>query len=166
MLAQGHVLAQHFLGVFFFFSLPAPKHVSCWRSFPNTSKLENAMSQVSTRKNPAKKMRRRKLQQKCNSESATLEVAFFLHFLLHLFWRRCILFSIFMFFFLRKKNNTKVDQSCKKTCKGENATSQVARYATQKMQRWKLHFFCIFPLRCFWHLHFPLHFLIFRICYN
>ena len=93
-------------------------------------------------KKSAKKMRRRKLQKKCNSENATLEVAFFRIF-------RCICFGavaffvcIFSFFF--RKKNTKVDQSCKK-CNGENATSQVAK----KMQRRKCNvgsciFFCIF----------------------
>jgi len=50
MLAQSHVLAQHFFGSEIFLSLPAPICVACWRSFPNTSKLENAMSQVSKRK--------------------------------------------------------------------------------------------------------------------
>ena len=80
MLAQGHVLAQHFFGSEIFLSLPAPKCVACWRSFPNTNKLENAMSQVSKRKKSAKKMRRRKLQKKGSSENATLEVAFFFAF--------------------------------------------------------------------------------------
>jgi hypothetical protein len=61
----------------FFFSLPAPKHVSCWRSFPNTSKLENAMSQVSTRKNPAKKMRRRKLQKNATQKVQRWKLPFF-----------------------------------------------------------------------------------------
>ena len=73
-------------------------------------------------------MRRRKLQKKCNSENATLEVAFFRIF-------RCICFGAVAFvlhFFFRKKN-TNVDQNCKKKCNGENATSQVAK----KMQRRK-----------------------------
>ena len=66
---------------------------------------------------------------KCNVGSCI-----FSHFPLHLFWCRCIFFAFFRFFSLK---NTKVDQSCK------NATSQVAK-KMEKMQRWKLHFFCIF----------------------
>ena len=101
MLAQGHVLAQHFLGVFFF-SLPAPKHVSCWRSFPNTSKLENAMSQVSTRKNPAKKMRRRKLQKNATQKVQRWKLHFFCIFCCICFGAVVFCFP-FLCFFLRKK---------------------------------------------------------------
>ena len=75
-------------------------------------------------------MRRRKLQKKCNSENATLEVAFFRILRCICFGAVAFLFAFFSFFF--RKKNTKVDQSCKK-CNGENATSQVAK----KMQRRK-----------------------------
>ena len=81
-------------------------------------------------KKSAKKMRRRKLQKKCNSENATLEVAFFRILRCICFGAVAFLFAFFSFFF--RKKNTKVDQSCKK-CNGENATSQVAK----KMQRRK-----------------------------
>ena len=109
-------------------------------------------------------MRRRKLQKKCNSENATLEVAFFRILRCICFGAVAFLFAFFSFFF--RKKNTKVDQSCKKNatekmqrrklqkkCNGENATLEVA-------------FFLHFPFRYFWHLHFPLHCQIFRICYN
>ena len=76
-------------------------------------------------------MRRRKLQKKCNSENATLEVAFFRILRCICFGAVAFLFAFFSFFF--RKKNTKVDQSCKKKCNGENATSQVAK----KMQRRK-----------------------------
>ena len=88
-------------------------------------------------KKSAKKMRRRKLQKKCNSENATLEVAFFRIF-------RCICFGavaffacIFSFFFVKKIHKL----------------IKVAKNATEKMQRRKLQkkcnvgsciFFCIF----------------------
>ena len=76
-------------------------------------------------------MRRRKLQKKCNSENATLEVASFRILRCICFGAVAFLFAFFSFFF--RKKNTKVDQSCKKKCNGENATSQVAK----KMQRRK-----------------------------
>ena len=72
-------------------------------------------------------MRRRKLQKKCNSENATLEVAFFRIF-------RCICFGVvafflhFFVFFVKKYKSW----------------SKLQKNATEKMQRWKLHFFCIF----------------------
>ena len=89
-------------------------------------------------------MRRRKLQKKCNSENATLEVAFFRIF-------RCICFGVvaFFVFFVKKckswstlqKNATEKMQRRKlqKKCNGENATLEVAFF-----------------------LHFP--FVIFGIC--
>ena len=106
MLAQSHVLAQHFFGSEIFLSLPAPICVACWRSFPNTSKLENAMSQVSKRKKTAKKMRRRKLQKKCNSENATLEVAVFFAFSVAFVLVPLHFFACFsLFFSLNKYKN-------------------------------------------------------------
>ena len=94
-------------------------------------------------------------KKKCNSENATLEVAFFRIFRCICFGAVAFLFAFFSFFF--RKKNTKVDQSCKKNatekmqrrklqkkCNGENATLEVA-------------FFLHFPFRYFWHLHFPLH---------
>ena len=94
-------------------------------------------------------MRRRKLQKKCNSENATLEVAFFRIF-------RCICFGAVAFFlhffvFFRKKN-AKVDQSCKKMQRRKCNVASCKKNATEKMQRWKLHFFLYFP------------FVIFGIC--
>ena len=84
-------------------------------------------------KKTAKKMRRRKLQKKCNSENATLEIAFFLHFLLHLFWCRSMFFCIFSFFFVKQYTSW----------------SKLQKNAAEKMQRRKLEvaFFLHFPFR-------------------
>ena len=83
-------------------------------------------------KKTAKKMRRRKLQKKCNSENATLEVAVFFRIF------RCICFGavaffcmFFVIFFVKKIQ--KLISKLQKKCNGENATSQVAK----KMQRRK-----------------------------
>ena len=81
-------------------------------------------------KKSAKKMRRRKLQKKCNSESATLEVAFFRILRCICFGAVAFLFAFFTFFFVKKIQ--KLIKVAKK-CSGENATSQVAK----KMQRRK-----------------------------
>ena len=81
-------------------------------------------------KKSAKKMRRRKLQKKCNSENATLEVAFFRILRCICFGAVAFLFAFFMFFFVKKIQ--KLIKVAKK-CSGENATSQVAK----KMQRRK-----------------------------
>ena len=94
-------------------------------------------------------MRRRKLQKKCNSENATLEVAFFRIFRCICFGAVAFLFAFFRFFFVKKiqklikvaKNATEKMQRRKlqKKCNGENATLEVAFF-----------------------LHFP--FVIFGIC--
>ena len=81
-------------------------------------------------KKSAKKMRRRKLQKKCNSENATLEVAFFRILRCICFGAVAFLFACFSFFFVKKIQ--KLIKVAKK-CNGENATSQVAK----KMQRRK-----------------------------
>ena len=75
-------------------------------------------------------MRRRKLQKKCNSENATLEVAFFRIFRCICFGAVAFLFAFFRFFFVKKIQ--KLIKIAKKS-NGENATSQVAK----KMQRRK-----------------------------
>ena len=73
-------------------------------------------------KKTAKKMRRRKLQKKCNSENATLEVAFFRILRCICFGAVAFLFAFFTFFFVKKIQ--KLIKVAKK-CSGENATSQV-----------------------------------------
>ena len=73
-------------------------------------------------KKSAKKMRRRKLQKKCNSENATLEVAFFRILRCICFGAVALLFAFFTFFFVKKIQ--KLIKVAKK-CSGENATSQV-----------------------------------------
>ena len=73
---------------------------------------------------------------KCNVGSCI-----FSHFPLHLFWCRCIFFAFFRFF---RKKNAKVDQSCKKMQRRKCNVASCKKNATEKMQRWKLHFFCIF----------------------
>ena len=73
-------------------------------------------------KKSAKKMRRRKLQKKCNSENATLEVAFFRILRCICFGAVAFLFAFFTFFFVKKIQ--KLIKVAKK-CSGENATSQV-----------------------------------------
>ena len=93
-------------------------------------------------KKSAKKMRRRKLQKKCNSENATLEVAFFRIFRCICFGAVAFLFAFFRFFFVKKihklikiaktKTTEKMQRrKLQKKCNGENATLEVA-------------FFCIF----------------------
>ena len=94
-------------------------------------------------------MRRRKLQKKCNSENATLEVAFFRIFLCICFGAAAF-FCIFSFFF--RKKNTKVD-------------SKLQTNAMEKMQRRKLQKKCNeenATLEVAFFLHFP--FIIFGIC--
>ena len=54
-----------------------------------------------------------------------------------------VLVSLHFLFFFRKKN-TKVDQSCKKMQRRKCNVASCKKNATEKMQRWKLHFFCIF----------------------
>ena len=87
-------------------------------------------------KKSAKKMRRRKLQKKCNSENATLEIAFFRILRCICFGAVAFLFAFFRFFFVKKiqklikvaKNATEKMQRRKlqKKCNGENATLEVA----------------------------------------
>ena len=77
-------------------------------------------------------MRRRKLQKKCNSENATLEVAFFRILRCICFGAVAFLFAFFTFFFVKKiqklikvaKNAAEKMQRRKlqKKCNGENAT--------------------------------------------
>ena len=78
---------------------------------------------------------------KCNVASCKKMQSWKMHFFA--FSVACVLvplhlFCIFSFFF-RKKKHTKVDQSCKKMQR-----RKLQKNATEKMQRWKLHFFCIF----------------------
>jgi len=84
-------------------------------------------------KKSAKKMRRRKLQKKCNSENATLEVAFFRILRCICFGAVAFLFAFFTFFFVKKIQKL----------------IKVAKNAAEKMQRRKLEvaFFLHFPFR-------------------
>ena len=100
------------------------------------------MSQVSKRKKSAKKMRRRKLQKKCNSEDATLEVAFFRILRCICFGAVAFLFAFFSFFFVKKIQ--KLIKVAKKKQRRKCNVASCKKNATEKMQRWKLHFFCIF----------------------
>ena len=109
-------------------------------------------------------MRRRKLQKKCNSENATLEVAFFRILRCICFGAVAFLFAFFSFFFVKKiqklikvakKNATEKMQRRKlqKKCNGENATLEVA-------------FFLHFPFRmnclCMYRIFVSLHPLAFH----
>ena len=93
-------------------------------------------------KKSAKKMRRRKLQKKCNSENATLEVAFFRILRCICFGAVAFLFAFFRFFFVKKIQ--KLIKVAKKMQRRKCNVASCKKNATEKMQRWKLHFFCIF----------------------
>ena len=84
-------------------------------------------------KKSAKKMRRRKLQKKCNSENATLEVAFFRILRFICFGAVAFLFAFFTFFFVKQIQKL----------------IKVAKKSAEKMQRRKLEvaFFLHFPFR-------------------
>ena len=93
-------------------------------------------------KKSAKKMRRRKLQKKCNSENATLEVAFFRIFRCICFGAVAFFLHFFVFFFVKKIQ--KLIKVAKKMQRRKCNVASCKKNATEKMQRWKLHFFCIF----------------------
>ena len=84
-------------------------------------------------------MRRRKLQKKCNSENATLEVAFFRIFRCICFGAVAFLFAFFRFFFVKKIH--KLIKIAKKKQRRKCNVASCKKNATEKMQRWKLHFF-------------------------
>ena len=88
-------------------------------------------------------MRRRKLQKKCNSENATLEVAFFRILRCICFGAVAFLFAFFSFFFSLKKYKS-WSKLQKKMQRRKCNVASCKKNATEKMQRWKLHFFCIF----------------------
>ena len=87
-------------------------------------------------------MRRRKLQKKCNSEKCNFGSCIFSHSPLHLFWCRCMFVCIFSFFFVKKIQ--KLIKVAKKMQRRKCNVASCKKNATEKMQRWKLHFFCIF----------------------
>ena len=84
---------------------------------------------ASCKKNATQKMQRWKLQ-------------FFSHFRLHLFWCRCIFSMFFVIFFVKKIQ--KLIKVAKKMQPRKCNVASCKKNATEKMQRWKLHFFCIF----------------------
>ena len=94
-------------------------------------------------KKSAKKMRRRKLQKKMQLRKCNVGSCIFSHFPLHLFWCRCIFVCIFFVFFFVKKIQ-KLIKVAKKMQRRKCNVASCKKNATEKMQRWKLHFFCIF----------------------
>ena len=74
---------------------------------------------------------------KCNFGSCI-----FSHSPLHLFWCRCIFVCIFSFFF--RKKIQKLIKVAKKMQRRKCNVASCKKNATEKMQRWQLHFFCIF----------------------
>ena len=102
-------------------------------------------------------MRRRKLQKKCNSENATLEVAFFRILRCICFGAVAFLFAFFSFFFVKKIQ--KLIKVAKKMQRRKCNVASCKKNATEKMQRWKLHFFAfsvpdeLFMYRIFVSLH-------------